>query len=60
MPRNLGGRGEGLGAATGDLDLSAGDVELRWGAGVVNRELLNAEQVLAGSNTRGDSDSVVV
>lgn len=42
MSRNLGGRGEGLGATTGDLDLSAGDVELRWGAGVVNCELLDA------------------
>lgn len=60
VPGNLGSRREGLGATASDLDLSARDVELRGRAGVVDAELFDAEQVLASSDARGDSDGVVV
>lgn len=45
---------ERLAAATGDLDLSARDVELGGTAGVrvVNGKLLDAEKVFACRNTR--------
>lgn len=60
MSGNLGSWGESLAAAACDLDLGAGDVELRRGAGVVDGKLLDTEQVFAGSNTRRDGDGVVV
>lgn len=60
VSRNLGSRGQSLGAAAGDLDLGAGDVELRRRAGVVDSELLDAEEVLASSEAGGDGDRVVV
>lgn len=43
-------------ATTGDLELSAGDVELRWGSRVVDTELLDAEQVVSGGDLAGDID----
>jgi hypothetical protein len=46
------------GAATSDLDLTAANVELGRGARVVDTNLLDAEQVLAGSNAVGDRDIV--
>lgn len=57
---DLGGGREGLASAASDLDLRARDVELRGRAGVVDTKLLDTEQVLAGSNARGNSDGVVV
>ncbi|CAI6334501.1 unnamed protein product [Periconia digitata] len=50
---------EALGASASDLDLSARDVELRGGAGVVDGELLDADEVLAGGHARGDVDRVL-
>ena len=60
VSRNLGCGRESLGTAASNLELSARDVELRWGAGVVDGELLDAEQVLASSDARGNCDGVVV
>lgn len=55
---DLDGRGWVARASTGDLDLRARDVEL-WGrSGVVDAELLNAEQVLSSSDLRWDGDGV--
>lgn len=51
---------EGLGTAASDLDLSAGDVELGSGSRVVDGELLDADEVLAGGNAGGDGDRVRV
>lgn len=60
MSRDLRGGRESFGAAAGDLDLSARDVEL-WGrAGVVDSELLDAEKVLASGKAGGDGDGVIV
>jgi hypothetical protein len=58
MARDLGDRGRATWAATGDLELRAREVELRWRTGVVDAELLNAEQVVASGDLVGDSDSV--
>jgi hypothetical protein len=60
VSRDLSGGREGLASAASDLDLRARDVELRGRAGVVDTKLLDAEQVLAGSNARGNGDGVVV
>jgi hypothetical protein len=49
---------QGLGTTTSDLDLSARDVELGRRAGVVDSELLDADEVLAGGNARRDGDGV--
>lgn len=51
---------EALAASASDLDLSAANVELRDAARVrvVDSELLNAEEVFACRNTRGDLDVV--
>lgn len=57
---DLSGGREGRASAAGDLDLRARDVELRGRSGVVNTHLLDTEQVLAGSNARGNGDGVVV
>lgn len=45
-------------AAAGDVDLRAGDVELSTtgGAGRVQANVLEADQVLAGGDARGDGD----
>ena len=51
--------GRGLsGAAASDLDLSARDVELGRAAGVVDTELLDAEEVLSSGDLGGDSGGV--
>jgi hypothetical protein len=50
--------GEDLGAAASDLDLGAGVVELGRAAGVVDGHLLDAEQVVASGNARGDGGAV--
>lgn len=49
---------EALGSTAGDLDLSAGDVELRRRARVVDGELFNADEVLASGDARWDGDIV--
>jgi hypothetical protein len=49
---------EDLGATAGDLDLGAGVVELGRAAGVVDGHLLDAEQVVASGNARGDGGAV--
>jgi hypothetical protein len=58
VSRDLSRRAKRLGATTGDLDLRARDVELGRGAGVVDAELLDAEEVLTRSDARGDGDGV--
>ena len=58
MARDLGGRRRLTAAATSDLELRAGDVELRWAAGVVDTELLDAEEVLSSGELRWDGDGV--
>jgi hypothetical protein len=55
---DLDGGGWAAGAATSDLELRAREVELRWRAGVVDTELLDAEQVLSCRDLAGDSDRV--
>jgi hypothetical protein len=47
VSRDLDGGGRAAGATSSDLDLGARDVELRRRAGVVDAELLDAEEVLA-------------
>lgn len=58
VSRDLDGGRQDLRATASHLDLSARDVELRRGAGVVDGKLLNAEQVLASSKARRDGDRV--
>lgn len=58
MSRDLGRRRQGLGTTTSDLDLRASDVELGWRAGVVDTELLHAEEVLAWGDARRNGDRV--
>jgi len=55
---NLNSRGPSLGASARNLDLSAGNVELGWGTGVVDAELFDAEEVLARWDAGGDLDVV--
>lgn len=45
-------------ATSGNLELRARDVELRWRAGVVDTELLDAQEVLAGADLAGNCDGV--
>ena len=58
VARDLGGRRRLAAAAAGNLELRARDVELRWAAGVVDAELLDAEKVLAGDKLGWDGDRV--
>lgn len=58
MARNLGGRRGLAGAAASDLDLSARDVELGRAAGVVDAELLDAEEVLSSGDLGGNGGGV--
>lgn len=58
MAGDLGRGGHGLGTSTGNLDLSAGDVELRGGTRVMDTKLLNSEQIIAGGDTAGDCRGV--
>lgn len=53
------GRGGGA-AATANLDLTTADIPLRGGAGVVDGEGLDAQQVLAAGDTLGDREGVGV
>jgi hypothetical protein len=55
---NLDGRRTSSAAATSDLELGAGQVELRYTAGVVDGELLNAHEILARGDTGRDVDGV--
>jgi len=53
------GRNRGLaGTSSSNLDLRARNVELGWRAGVVDAELLDAEEVLAGGNLARNGDGV--
>ena len=56
---DLGSRARRRAAASGDLDLCAADVELGRAAGVVNRERLDAEEVLSIGDALGDLVRVV-
>lgn len=58
VARNLHAWAERFGAATRNLDLGAGDVELRRRSWVVNAELLDAEEVFARCNARRDRGRV--
>ena len=53
MSGNLGGRRRATAATTSDLQLCARDVELGRAAGVVDTELLDAEEVLSSGDLVG-------
>lgn len=55
---NLSGRRRLPAAAASDLELSAGDVKLRWATRVVDTELLDAKKILSSRNLRGDGNGV--